>query len=160
MSVRPVRLRGTEEGNTLTEDEQQVKLAPHRRGGARGLGIGLQRADTARHHRAPTTSARSCARRRSRTRARKRDKGEITADQLKAIEDAEIKKIVAKQEECGLKLATDGEFRRSWWHFDFLCGLDGVMLKQIDSGIQFAGVQTRPSARTSSAASAFRVRTR
>jgi 5-methyltetrahydropteroyltriglutamate--homocysteine methyltransferase len=73
----------------------------------------------------------------------KREKGEITADQLKATEDAEIRKIIAKQEECGLKLATDGEFRRSWWHFDFLCGLDGVEMKQIESGIQFAGVQTK-----------------
>jgi len=54
----------------------------------------------------------------------KREKGAVTAEQLKAVEDAEIKKIIARQEECGLKLATDGEFRRSWWHFDFLCGLD------------------------------------
>jgi 5-methyltetrahydropteroyltriglutamate--homocysteine methyltransferase len=73
----------------------------------------------------------------------KREKGEITAAELTAIEDAEIRKIVARQEECGLKLATDGEFRRSWWHFDFLCGLDGVEMKQIDHGIQFAGVQTK-----------------
>src|SRR5262249_38684132 len=49
----------------------------------------------------------------------KRDKGEITAAQLKDIEDREIEKIIKKQEEIGLKLATDGEFRRSWWHFDF-----------------------------------------
>src|SRR6478735_9013583 len=72
-----------------------------------------------------------------------REKGTITADQLKAVEDGEIRKIIARQEECGLKLATDGEFRRSWWHFDFLCGLDGVEMKQIDHGIQFAGVQTK-----------------
>src|SRR4051794_21187653 len=73
----------------------------------------------------------------------KRQTATITAEQLKAVEDAEIKKIIAKQEECGLKLATDGEFRRSWWHFDFLVGLDGVEMKQIDHGIQFAGVQTK-----------------
>jgi methionine synthase II (cobalamin-independent) len=73
----------------------------------------------------------------------RREKGEITAQQLKAVEDAEIRKIIARQEDCGLKLATDGEFRRSWWHFDFLCGLDGVEMKQIDHGIQFAGVQTK-----------------
>ena len=88
-------------------------------------------------------SAHSCAPRRSRTRARKREAGQITAEQLRAVEDAEIKKIIAKQEECGLKLATDGEFRRSWWHFDFLCALDGVEMKQIEHGIQFAGVQTK-----------------
>jgi 5-methyltetrahydropteroyltriglutamate--homocysteine methyltransferase len=73
----------------------------------------------------------------------KREKGQITAEQLKAIEDAEIRKIIARQEACGLKLATDGEFRRSWWHFDFLTGLDGVEMKQIAHGIQFAGVTTK-----------------
>jgi 5-methyltetrahydropteroyltriglutamate--homocysteine methyltransferase len=72
-----------------------------------------------------------------------RETGELTAEQLRAVEDAEIRKIIAKQEECGLQLATDGEFRRSWWHFDFLTGLDGVEMKQIESGIQFAGVQTK-----------------
>jgi 5-methyltetrahydropteroyltriglutamate--homocysteine methyltransferase len=72
-----------------------------------------------------------------------REKDEIPADQLEAIENAEIAKIIRKQEACGLQLATDGEFRRSWWHFDFLCGLDGVAMKQIDHGIQFAGVQTK-----------------
>ncbi len=49
----------------------------------------------------------------------KREKGEIDAAALKAVEDEEIKKIIHKQEEVGLKLATDGEFRRSWWQFDF-----------------------------------------
>ena len=56
----------------------------------------------------------------------KREKGEITAAQLPSVEDREIEKIISKQEEVGLKLATDGEFRRSWWHFDFFSGLDGV----------------------------------
>jgi 5-methyltetrahydropteroyltriglutamate--homocysteine methyltransferase len=73
----------------------------------------------------------------------KREAGQITAEQLTAVEDTEIRKIIAKQEECGLKLATDGEFRRSWWHFDFLSRLDGVEMKQIEHGIQFAGVQTK-----------------
>jgi len=59
----------------------------------------------------------------------KREKGALTPEALKAVEDAEIKNIIAKQEECGLKLGTYGEFRRSWWHFDFLCGLDGVEMK-------------------------------
>ncbi|HSL79445.1 MAG TPA: 5-methyltetrahydropteroyltriglutamate--homocysteine S-methyltransferase, partial [Pseudolabrys sp.] len=54
----------------------------------------------------------------------KREKGEITAAQLKEVEDREIEKIIKKQEEIGLKLATDGEFRRSWWHFDFYGMLD------------------------------------
>jgi 5-methyltetrahydropteroyltriglutamate--homocysteine methyltransferase len=73
----------------------------------------------------------------------KRDAGAITAEQLQAVEDTEIRKIITRQEACGLRLATDGEFRRSWWHFDFLCGLDGVVMKQIEHGIQFAGVQTK-----------------
>ena len=73
----------------------------------------------------------------------KREKGAISQAELKAVEDREIEKIVAKQEEIGLKLATDGEFRRSWWHFDFLGMLDGVELYEADQGIQFQGVQTK-----------------
>jgi len=74
----------------------------------------------------------------------KREKGEITAAQLKEVEDREIEKIIKKQEEVGLKVATDGEFRRSWWHFDFYGMLDGVEIQELDHGIQFQGVQTRP----------------
>ncbi len=69
--------------------------------------------------------------------------GAITAAQLKEIEDREIEKVVRKQEEIGLELATDGEFRRSWWHFDFFRGLDGVTPYTTDRGIQFHGVQTK-----------------
>ena len=73
----------------------------------------------------------------------KREKGAITPAELKAVENREIEKIIKKQEELGLKLATDGEFRRSWWHFDFLGMLDGVELYESDQGIQFRGVQTK-----------------
>jgi 5-methyltetrahydropteroyltriglutamate--homocysteine methyltransferase len=73
----------------------------------------------------------------------KREKGEITPAQLKAVEDEEIKKIIRKQEDVGLQLATDGEFRRSWWHFDFFWLLNGVERVQSDHGIQFHGVQTK-----------------
>jgi 5-methyltetrahydropteroyltriglutamate--homocysteine methyltransferase len=73
-------------------------------------------------------------------------KKEIAAAQLREIEDAEIKKVIAKQEAIGLKLATDGEFRRSWWHFDFFGMLDGVEIVDIDHGIQFKGVETKPRA--------------
>ena len=72
----------------------------------------------------------------------KRERGEITADALRAIEDREIEKVIKKQEEIGLKLATDGELRRSWWHFDFFRGLDGVTFYTTDA-IQFHGVQTK-----------------
>jgi 5-methyltetrahydropteroyltriglutamate--homocysteine methyltransferase len=74
----------------------------------------------------------------------KREKNEITAAQLKAVEDREIETIIKKQEDVGLKVATDGEFRRSWWHFDFYGMLDGVEIYELDHGIQFQGVQTKP----------------
>src|SRR5581483_6943911 len=74
----------------------------------------------------------------------KHEKGEIGAAALKEVEDREIEKIIRKQEEVGLKVATDGEFRRSWWHFDFYGMLDGVEIYELDHGIQFQGVQTRP----------------
>src|SRR3954470_22213173 len=73
----------------------------------------------------------------------KREKGEITAEQLEQVGNREIEKIIRKQEEVGLKLATDGEFRRSWWQFDFYKGLDGVELYSTGGGIQFAGVTTK-----------------
>jgi 5-methyltetrahydropteroyltriglutamate--homocysteine methyltransferase len=71
-------------------------------------------------------------------------RGAISAAQLKAVEDQEIGKIIRKQEEIGLKLATDGEFRRAWWHFDFFGMLDGVEIYELDHGIQFQGMQTKP----------------
>jgi 5-methyltetrahydropteroyltriglutamate--homocysteine methyltransferase len=74
----------------------------------------------------------------------KHEKGEIRDAQLKEVEDREIEKIIKKQEEIGLQLATDGEFRRSWWHFDFYGMLDGVEIYELDHGIQFQGVQTKP----------------
>jgi 5-methyltetrahydropteroyltriglutamate--homocysteine methyltransferase len=70
-------------------------------------------------------------------------KGEIDDAALKAVEDREIIAAIKKQEEVGLKLATDGEFRRSWWQFDFYKGLDGVELYSTGQGITFAGVQTK-----------------
>jgi 5-methyltetrahydropteroyltriglutamate--homocysteine methyltransferase len=73
----------------------------------------------------------------------KRAEGKISAADLKEIEDGEIDKVVRKQEGVGLKLATDGEFRRSWWHFDFFRGLDGVTPYTTEGGIQFHGVQTK-----------------
>src|SRR3954463_10023292 len=73
----------------------------------------------------------------------KREKGEITAEQLKAVEDRAIEQVIKQQEQVGLQLATDGEFRRSWWHFDFFGMLDGVEIYELDHGIQFHGVQTK-----------------
>src|SRR5215813_1437066 len=73
----------------------------------------------------------------------KRAKGEITPAQLKEVEDREIERVIKKQEEVGLQAVTDGEFRRSWWHLDFLWGLDGVEKNVMDTGIAFAAVTTR-----------------
>jgi 5-methyltetrahydropteroyltriglutamate--homocysteine methyltransferase len=70
-------------------------------------------------------------------------RGEIGAAELEAVEDREIERIIKKQEEVGLSSITDGEFRRSWWHLDFLWGLDGAEKHVMDSGIAFAGVRTR-----------------
>jgi 5-methyltetrahydropteroyltriglutamate--homocysteine methyltransferase len=65
------------------------------------------------------------------TEARARFKnGEIGADDLKAAEDRAIAAAVRRQEAIGLQGITDGEFRRDWWHLDFLAQLDGVTLTE------------------------------
>jgi 5-methyltetrahydropteroyltriglutamate--homocysteine methyltransferase len=69
--------------------------------------------------------------------------GAISAGELAEVEDAEIRTIIAKQKALGLQAATDGEFRRSWWHFDFLWGLEGVERFDTGQGIAFAGVTTK-----------------
>ncbi len=68
---------------------------------------------------------------------------EITPAELKAVEDAEIRKLVARQEAIGLQGVTDGEFRRSWWHYDFLAGLTGVELVSVAQGLKFKGTETK-----------------
>ena len=73
----------------------------------------------------------------------RRAKGEISAADLKAVEDREIERVIKKQEDVGLQAVTDGEFRRSWWHLDFLWGLDGAERYNMDTGIAFAAVTTR-----------------
>lgn len=75
-----------------------------------------------------------------------RASGKISADQLRKIEDEEIARIVLKQKETGLQALTDGEFRRAWWHFDFLEGLVGVEGFWTGSGIQFHQTQTQSRA--------------
>ncbi|MFC3041139.1 5-methyltetrahydropteroyltriglutamate--homocysteine S-methyltransferase [Virgibacillus xinjiangensis] len=72
-----------------------------------------------------------------------RANGEITAEQLRKVEDEEIIKLVEKQKEAGLQSITDGEFRRSWWHFDFLENLVGVKGYDSGKGITFDGIQTK-----------------
>jgi 5-methyltetrahydropteroyltriglutamate--homocysteine methyltransferase len=55
--------------------------------------------------------------------------GEIDADTLRAAEDRAVREAVQRQQDIGLQAITDGEFRRDWWHLDFLAQLDGVTLK-------------------------------
>jgi 5-methyltetrahydropteroyltriglutamate--homocysteine methyltransferase len=75
----------------------------------------------------------------------KHENQSITGAQLKEVEDREIEKLVKKQEEVGLKLATDGEFRRAFWHFDFWGMLDGVTVEEGNTAIRFKGVQSKSS---------------
>src|SRR5713101_9055419 len=58
--------------------------------------------------------------------------GEIDQAALRAVEDKCIREVVALQESIGIRAVTDGEFRRDWWHIDFLHGFDGVELGQSD----------------------------
>lgn len=72
------------------------------------------------------------------------ESGHGDAEALRLVEDRCIRDVVARQEALGLQAVTDGEFRRSWWHFDYLAGLDGVELIKGHKRIRFHGVQTRP----------------
>ncbi len=69
--------------------------------------------------------------------------GKIDAAALKAVEDREIKTLIQRQEGVGLQSITDGEFRRSWWHLNFLWGLDGVEKLELKEGAAFSGMKTR-----------------
>ncbi len=62
---------------------------------------------------------------------------EITADALRQVEDGSIRDIVAMQRDVGLQSATDGEFRRSAWHMDFIYQLEGVTQADERMHVQF-----------------------
>ncbi|HXM80823.1 MAG TPA: 5-methyltetrahydropteroyltriglutamate--homocysteine S-methyltransferase [Burkholderiales bacterium] len=62
---------------------------------------------------------------------------------LREIEDRAIRDVVAKQEAIGLESVTDGEFRRGWWHLDFLSQLEGVTLRE-NPGPKFGGTEEQP----------------
>jgi 5-methyltetrahydropteroyltriglutamate--homocysteine methyltransferase len=74
----------------------------------------------------------------------KREKGEISADELKKVEDREIAAIIGKQEDIGLAAVTDGEFRRAFWNYDFLGALPGVEAYLGERKIKFQGVNPKP----------------
>ncbi|KAF9404320.1 hypothetical protein HW555_014395 [Spodoptera exigua] len=67
----------------------------------------------------------------------------ISAAELKKVEDQTIIDLITKQVNAGLRAVTDGEFRRSWWHLDFLWGLNGVEVTTPEHGYQFNKVETR-----------------
>jgi 5-methyltetrahydropteroyltriglutamate--homocysteine methyltransferase len=72
---------------------------------------------------------------------------EISFEKLKEAEDRAIRDVVKLQEDLGLPAITDGEFRRDWWHIDFIAGFDGIELqREGDSyhGVQFKGVEATP----------------
>ncbi|UQS83915.1 5-methyltetrahydropteroyltriglutamate--homocysteine S-methyltransferase [Bombilactobacillus thymidiniphilus] len=69
--------------------------------------------------------------------------GQITAIDLRKIEDDSITELVHKEEALGLKAITDGEFRRSWWHLDFFWGLQGVQKASTQEGYEFHDEETR-----------------
>ena len=71
----------------------------------------------------------------------------ISAEELRAVEDHEIRKIIRTQEAIGLNAVTDGEFRRAFWHFDFIEGLEGVEgFWKEENGIRFQGATLKPRA--------------
>ncbi len=74
----------------------------------------------------------------------KRERGEIPAAALKAVEDREIEKIIRRQEDIGLKAVTDGEFRRAFWNYDFLGVLPGVEAYLGERKVKFEGVNPKP----------------
>ena len=71
--------------------------------------------------------------------------GEINAEELERVENEEIIALIEKEKELGLKSVTDGEFRRAFWHLDFLENLEGVELVEVDHfSVQFKDKDVKP----------------
>ena len=71
-------------------------------------------------------------------------KGTITRDELTAVEDRLITELIQKQKAAGLPVITDGEFRRAYWHLDFMWGFNGVKEIELEHGYKFHGQETAP----------------
>lgn len=65
------------------------------------------------------------------------EEGTITKDELRQIEDEEITELVKKEKKAGLHVISDGEFRRSSWHLDFMWDFDGVGHSKTETGLPF-----------------------
>ena len=63
--------------------------------------------------------------------------GKLSEEEYNKVVEEEITKVVAKQKELGFHIITDGEFRRSFWHLDFMWGLEGVAHENNGSGVKF-----------------------
>ena len=70
--------------------------------------------------------------------------GNLSSDDLTKVENEEITKLVAKQKAAGLKVITDGEFRRAYWHLDFFWGFNGIEQIELSHGYFFHGEETAP----------------
>ena len=68
--------------------------------------------------------------------------GEITRNELTAVENEQIKLLVEKQKRAGYHAITDGEFRRSYWHLDFMWGFTGIDEVELDHGYYFQSEET------------------
>ena len=70
--------------------------------------------------------------------------GNLSHEELTKIENEEITKLVEKQKASGYHVITDGEFRRSYWHLDFMWGFNGIDEITLDHGYFFKGEETTP----------------
>ena len=67
------------------------------------------------------------------------EEGKITQNELNQITDDCVRDVVAKQKAAGFHDITDGEFRRKFWHLDFMWGFEGVAHEKEGGGVQFNG---------------------
>jgi 5-methyltetrahydropteroyltriglutamate--homocysteine methyltransferase len=67
--------------------------------------------------------------------------GDISADELRSVEDGAIEDVIRMQQDVGLQSATDGEFRRASWHMDFIYSLDGISKAEDDMHVEFRNEQ-------------------
>ncbi|MBV8032165.1 MAG: 5-methyltetrahydropteroyltriglutamate--homocysteine S-methyltransferase [Betaproteobacteria bacterium] len=76
----------------------------------------------------------------------KAKRGEISKEELRKAEDEHIRKAVQLQQDVGLQSITDGEFRRDWWHIDFIAGFDGVEITapQYTKEMRFKNTDEQP----------------
>lgn len=85
----------------------------------------------------------------------KHQQGEITKEELRKIEDREIAMLVEKQKEIGLQAVTDGEFRRTWWHLDFIEAIEGIRVYEFEVKGLFNGMMKKAKGYTVASKLAF-----